>query len=229
MKAISFSLWGTDSALYKGALANVELAKQYYPGWQCIFYTRRDVPYAWGAELVHAGALVIDAGSATDTWEGLFWRFQPIYDPRFTHTIVRDCDSRLNPREAAAVEEWLRSGILFHVMRDHIEHQAAIMGGMFGCKHWPLFETKLEAWKWRSEKGSDQTFLAEKIWPLVQYRCLGHDRYPNGVDWPSQQVYHYRPLEFFGAHTLKSFPAHEPLNPEIHGEFVGARVGLCPK
>jgi hypothetical protein len=111
-------------------------------------------------------------------------------------------------------------------MRDHIEHQTAIMGGMFGCRHWPLFERKLNEWTDRSAKGIDQTFLSEKIWPLVQHRTLGHDRYPNGIDWPVEPVYRYRPMDFFGRHTLKPFPVHEPLDPAIHGEHVGARVGI---
>ncbi|HPC77997.1 MAG TPA: hypothetical protein PK811_06665, partial [bacterium] len=45
----------------------------------------------------------------------------------------RDTDSRLNPREADAVEEWIESGKSFHIMRDHPQHNVPICGGMWGA------------------------------------------------------------------------------------------------
>jgi protein O-GlcNAc transferase len=173
MNVISFSLWGTDSRLHSGALVNVELARRYYPGWYCVFYLRDDVPRAVGASLEMQGAIVHWKRQTKGDWEGLFWRFEPIYDINIKTTLSRDCDSRLNPREAAAVEEWLRTPRFFHSMRDHYEHNLGIMGGMFGCHYWGGFKAKLEAWTDFGAKGCDQVFLNQVIWPEVrdQYGC----------------------------------------------------------
>ena len=45
----------------------------------------------------------------------------------------RDLDSRLSFREKMAVDEWVESGLRFHVMRDHPSHSMWPMsGGMWG-------------------------------------------------------------------------------------------------
>ena len=46
--------------------------------------------------------------------------------------IVRDADSRLNPRERLAVEEWIASGKRIHSIRDHPNHDRPLNGGMWG-------------------------------------------------------------------------------------------------
>jgi hypothetical protein len=40
---------------------------------------------------------------------GMFWRFLVAEDDAVDRYIVRDSDSRLNAREAAAVAEWMAS------------------------------------------------------------------------------------------------------------------------
>eukprot|EP00967_Tisochrysis_lutea_P030428 scaffold35722_cov32-Tisochrysis_lutea.AAC.3 len=45
---------------------------------------------------------------------------------------VRDSDSRLNPRERLAVEEWISSGFKIHSLRDHPNHDRPLNGGMWG-------------------------------------------------------------------------------------------------
>ena len=52
--------------------------------------------------------------------------------------LIRDVDSRISRREAAAVGAWVLSGLPFHAMRDHPSHalyaQAGLMmqAGMWG-------------------------------------------------------------------------------------------------
>lgn len=46
--------------------------------------------------------------------------------------IVRDSDSRLNPRERFAVEEWIQSGKAVHTIRDHPNHERPLNGGLWG-------------------------------------------------------------------------------------------------
>ena len=43
---------------------------------------------------------------------------------------MRDSDSRLNPRERFAVEEWIQSGKAVHTIRDHPNHERPLNGGL---------------------------------------------------------------------------------------------------
>ena len=65
---------------------------------------------------------------------GMVWRFLPLLDPGVEVVVSRDLDSRLTPREQAAVEEWLETGLTFHVMRDNPHHGTEILGGMWGAR-----------------------------------------------------------------------------------------------
>lgn len=229
MNVISFSLWGDDAAFFNGALENVRLAKTLYPDWTCFCFISLKSPKEWSLALDEAGAQIHFRPIHKGDWEGLFWRFEPIFDPFVDRTIVRDCDSRVNPREVAAVNEWLRSGKSFHVMRDHYEHNVPIMGGMFGSAQWYRFGELMSQWTDYSAKGCDQKFLGELIWPAAMSSVIAHDRYAQGLSMPNRGgvgTYEYRPLEQFGFHDLRNFPDHPPMDATIYGEHVGARVGI---
>jgi protein O-GlcNAc transferase len=228
-KVISFSLWGGDPKFTRGALLNIPLARKYYSGWETWFYCGSDVPESTVSLLERAGGQVIRRVQSRGEWEGLFWRFEPIFDPTVAITISRDCDSRLNPREQAAIQEWLFSRRQFHCMRDHFEHNVPLLGGMIGFKHWKPMQVLLEKWPDMAAKGADQVFLHQKVWPIVRADVLAHDRYWNGLTMPSREgggSYKYNPIESFGEHECRDFPAHDPLDIKAHGEHVGAIVNI---
>lgn len=227
MKLISFALWGSNPGYVVGAISNIKLAPLYYPDWTCRVYVGTDVPHNRHRELRDAGFEVYQRGATLGSMEGLFWRFEPAFERGVEAFISRDLDSRVNPREAAAVNEWLKSGKKLHTMRDHYEHIVPILGGMWGCRHWPEFEGLLAQWKQRGKLGDDQDFLKNVIWPLVKENdCIQHDRYvvDTTVETP-RGPFTYKPVEFFGGGNLRPFPNHKPLDAS-HGEHVGARVWL---
>ena len=223
MKVVSFSLWGSDDKYLSGTLANLELVAEYYPGWVCRCYCGDDVPEEWRQKLADAGFQVMVRH--TNAFTGLFWRFEAVFDPEVELFICRDSDSRVNPREAAAVEEWLRSGKPFHSMRDHYEHTVPIMGGMWGSYAWPDFKKLLQAWPLSGRMGDDQDFLTQRVWPLVRNNSISHDRYceDTTVDTPTGP-FAYKPITFYGEHDVRPFPQHAPLDIAVHGNHVGARV-----
>ena len=108
MKIISFSIWGNKLKYIKGALENIECQQKYYPDWKCRFYVDKTVPEDTVKELLKNSEVIYMTNS--DGNYGLFWRFEPLKDITINRFIVRDVDSRLNPREAAAVKEWEESG-----------------------------------------------------------------------------------------------------------------------
>ena len=65
----------------------------------------------------------------------MIWRFATMADPLVVEWHSRDLDSLPNPREVAAVNDWLRdSNQTFQIMRDHPLHNSKILGGAFGMR-----------------------------------------------------------------------------------------------
>lgn len=107
-------------------------------------------------------------------------------DPEIERFIVRDTDARLSGREADAVEEWIESGIPFHVMRDNAAHNVPILGGMWGSIPGliPDFANKIRGWMQTIQGNkdnprgryhdTDQQFLWNVVWPVVRNNCLAH-------------------------------------------------------
>ena len=98
--------------------------------------------------------------------------------------MSRDTDTRFWLREKLAVEEWIQSGKLFHIMRDHPDHKPKISGGMFGTKKIP----EIKKWKtlidnydqknkygyYQENYGYDQNFLFEYIYPFIKNNSIIH-------------------------------------------------------
>jgi len=180
---ISFSLWGSESFYFNGCIENIELAKEIYPGWTVRFYCDSKVDKSFLDKLESKGAQVIVMDTITNNWEGLFWRFMPASETNVDVFISRDIDSRLNYREKAAVDEWLVSDKKLHCMRDHLEHNVPILGGMWGCKKGliPDIGAEVASWGKYDYKGCDQDFLRERIWESFRSEAIVHDRYCIGL------------------------------------------------
>jgi hypothetical protein len=182
MWVISYSVYGPQ-VYFDGALENIRLARHFYPEFLCRFYT--DDPVRAKRLGDEGGEVIVreSPGSA-------LWRFESAEDAEVC--LVRDADSRLGPRERAAVDEWLRSECDFHAMHDHPYHQAKIMGGMWGCRNYilPGIAEAARAWPGR-EYGDDQAFLESWVYPRVKDTLLSHGRtspFPTARLHPSEYV-----------------------------------------
>ena len=134
-KVISFSLWG-DSPFYNvGAIRNAELALEFYPDWVCYYYVGNDVPADTITQLKSFDHVkVIEMNKSSENFKGTLWRFYTVSEQDVDIMISRDVDCRLSQREADAVNEWLDSGEVLHIMRDHPMHTWPIAAGMWGCR-----------------------------------------------------------------------------------------------
>ena len=117
------------------------------------------------------------------------WRFLPPLDPQVSVFLCRDLDSRISPREVAAVTEWLRSEKPIHSMRDHPAHNTPLLGAAWGAR---VTEENIRH-KWvrswqkiladplsrasRDSKGPDQELLQKWVWPWGKFMALEHDSY----------------------------------------------------
>jgi hypothetical protein len=193
LKIISASLYGNCPTYTVGAIENAKLVSAIYPGWVFRLYVK-SVPADTLSRLSDLGCQVVEMDWGLES--GTFWRFLAASDEETERAIFRDCDSRINVREAAAVSAWIDSGKSCHVMRDHVHHCAPhsihpIFAGMWGVvggrirmydliREWRHFGNGAPA------HCDDQDFLKEKVWPLVRDSCCIHD-YSN--PFPSHPPY----------------------------------------
>lgn len=222
-KIISFSVWGSNPKYAEAAYQNLLLQPKIYPGWTCRFYIDESVPLSVINKLKGNSELPseIVLMPPSDGNFGLFWRFEPLKDTTIERFIVRDSDSRLNIREAAAVKEWEESGKEFHIMRDNPMHGAKICGGMWGAtsqfinkieKDYDVllknFLTTLTFNQIFTIRGKyfncDQPFLWAVVWPRIINSHIAHIK-----DLPQ--------LKFTGKEKL--FPIENP-----DGMFVGEPI-----
>jgi protein O-GlcNAc transferase len=187
-KVISFSLWGNDPKYTIGAIKNAELADQIYPGWEPWFYVGSSTDKSIVNSLKDRNSKVIEMNEEGD-WNGMFWRFLPASHSDVGVMISRDTDSRLNLREAFAVNDWLKSDFQFHIMRDHPAHATQILGGMWGVKA-PLLRD-MDVLIEQYQKGNfwqvDQNFLREVIYKKVYQVAMVHDPFFEKKPFPTQR------------------------------------------
>lgn len=189
-KIISFSLWGNNPKYTIGAIRNAELAATIYPTWKTRFYIASSVPNQIIYALEDIDNVEIILKNSAGDWTGMFWRFEAAFDDKVSVAIFRDTDSRVSLREKHAVDEWLASDKLFHVMRDHPYHQFPILGGMWGVKKSPKFDLKvmLESFitsKASNNYGTDYNFLGSVLYPLIKDNdCLVHDPFFDKKSFP---------------------------------------------
>jgi hypothetical protein len=155
----------------------------------------------------------------------------------YSFSLFRICtgDSRLNPRDALCVAEWMNTGAWVHSIRDHPNHDRPMNGGMWGAKRgflhhvaktssYQYYEKEVDTTKpvrmselirdyWnRDVYGADQSFLQDILWPLIGHVALSHDsytceRFPHCRPFPSK-----RPRNF--QHVGQVFDASD--NPRMN-------------
>ena len=178
-KIIAFSLWGNNPKYTIGAIKNANLTNEIYNGWISRFYCGKSVPEEILNQLRSINNCEVIIMEEEGDWSGMFWRFLPASEKDVEVMLSRDCDSRLNLREKAAVDEWMKSYKTFHIMRDHPWHSTQILGGMWGVKYPKLKRMKemIEEYKKGDFWQVDQNFLKEKIYSLIVNDCMVHDEF----------------------------------------------------
>ncbi len=186
MKIIAFSLWGDGPQYTVGAIRNAELAKTIFPGWICRFYIGQSTPEETIKELEAFDNVQVVRMDVPGDLTGMFWRFYPASEKDVSVLISRDCDSRLNKREKAAIDEWLSLDTSFHIMRDHPNHGIHILGGMWGVKNPKLKKMKTFIDKFDKEDRyqTDQKFLSQIIFPLISNDYTVHDEFFDKKPFP---------------------------------------------
>lgn len=185
----SFCLFGEKDKYCKGLLKNIELIQEKFPGWLAYVYLGEDIPSPVREQL-QANPIVKIFETPVRGNDNKAWRFFPVDMPEVDICVVRDADSRIYDRDFAAIQEFINSDKVFHIIRDHPNHFHRIMAGMWAAKK-PAFNLMSMAGLfsyWRSERRrqgymedfwDDTTFLTDMVYPLVVSRSLIHDTLHN--------------------------------------------------
>ncbi len=209
---IAFTLFGSHPRYLRGALQNVLAARDNYPGWTCRFYVDDSVDPTFVQVMTDEGAeMVIDPSDDRDVRHLLCRRFLVSDDPTVGRFLVRDCDSVVNEREAAAVAEWIASDLPFHAMRDWVVHTDPMLAGLWGgiAGVFPDMAGAVEQFRKSVPLNTnwDQYFLRDQVWPAIRDRIMVHDR-------------------CFTAHATRPWPTPDP--PVMHvgqNEYATDKAG----
>lgn len=180
-KVISFSLWGNNPTYNIGVIKNAQQSIAYYPDFECWIYLHKDsVPENTITELLslkHVRIIFKSGDLDNEKCKPRMWRFEPIDDPDVEIVLSRDSDTRIYLREKLAVDEWLQSKTLFHIMRDHPHHNFPILAGMFGTRKLPqipCWTHLMKAYVKHNNRMYDQDFLKDIIYPIIIHNSIIH-------------------------------------------------------
>lgn len=180
MYAFSFCLYNPHNPFYyDGLLENISIIKQHFPGWGIYVYIGNDVP-SWFLEKLAAAGCRIRMTQETGH-KTMIHRFFAIDEPDVDAMFVRDADSRVHWKDRWAIRKFLESPYIAHTIRDHPEHIARMMGGLWALKKSPripsiraLYEEYKATGNDVSRVGNDQVFLGKHVYPLVKSSLLVH-------------------------------------------------------
>lgn len=180
MNVFSFCLYGPyNDRYYPGMIENVQLILRHFPGWFIFVYIGSDVDADMIAKLQTAPNVVVKFTGKTGI-ENMIERFTVIDEPNVDVMFVRDADSRVHWRDRWAITDFMSSPqFVAHTIRDHKEHSASLMGGLWALRKSAgvNIRTEYEAYKLNPEDRGialDQNFLSVKIYPKIKDRILVH-------------------------------------------------------
>jgi len=183
---LSLCLFGTKAIYCEGAVQNARLAAALLPSFRVVVYCAGDVPAETLAALTAAGAEARLVSARCRGRQLALLRFLPCGDAAVDVVAVRDADSRLNPRDAAAVRAWLAGGKRFHVMHERGHDCAEILGGMWGVRAgaaapnaplpdlYPAMARFVNAGASSDAYGDDMAFLRAHVAPLCTASNVAH-------------------------------------------------------
>jgi len=184
VNVFSFCLYGPEKRMYyEGLIQNILIVQENFPGWKVYVYAAPDVTPAMLARLQSYPHVVLrhtgEYGSVN-----MIHRFYAIDEPDVDVMFSRDADSRIHWKDRWAIREFMNSPYVVHTIRDNVEHNTYMMGGLWGvrkaanlCIHELYEEFKSRPMEYGM--GYDQNFLADKVYPRIIDVILSHYSFDN--------------------------------------------------
>jgi len=180
---IAFSLYGNHPRYVGNLEAIIRSYQTIYPGWVCRIYAAKDVSSAVLTKLAELGCELIIMNMTGVNAKYSNWRFLAVEDEGTEAVLIRDMDSIATEREGLMVKQWLSSDKTFHIIRDHVNHEARIMAGMWGAKKHKIDIQGASKKIWMTDSYTvDQLFLEQLIYPKIKDDVMIHDSFPRFPD-----------------------------------------------
>jgi len=236
-KVIAMSLYGKDPRYTWGVLRNAQLVPVHLPDWTLRVYIAADpvppqlaVPPRIVNKLRLLGVEIARVSTTGNNMAPRNWRLIVADDQSLDYFLVRDADSRLSEREAAAVRDWLSMAVadknrlaqstsMLHCVRDHPKHaNQAIIDGLWGGRPRALRSRLNKSIadipglvSARSLKDASAV-MSDILWPVVADVAYCHDSVSSCDRWTPLTSRHQFPTSREGREYLgQKFDQHQEL------------------
>jgi hypothetical protein len=187
MNVFSFCIYGPERPKYHtGLLENIQIIAEYYPEWRVFVYVGSDTPSTFIRQLESRPNVVLRFTNIQGHKNSIH-RFFAIDEPDVDVMMVRDADSRVHWKDRWAINNFLASGKGVHIIRDHVEHGAVILAGLWGIRKGVLsrriqdmYNDWVPVFAGSGNKrdpegfGIDQNFLLLSVYPMITGKSLVH-------------------------------------------------------
>ena len=181
VNVFSFCLYGPPNPRYypDAMIQNINLIGTHFPGWKVYIYSAPDVDSDFLSQVaLYSNVVVKPTGKLGAV--NMFERFFAIEEPDVEIMFVRDADSRIHWRDRWAIRDFLdKPQFIFHTIRDHKDHTAAIMGGLWGMRKTNILSLSKQYATYLQNPidrgfGSDQSFLSAYVYLYIRHVLLVH-------------------------------------------------------
>jgi hypothetical protein len=180
VNVFSFCLYGQENPKYHdGLIENLEIIRRHFPSWKAFVYVGADITEQ-RIQSILAYPQVILRKTGKLGQSNMIDRFFAIDEGGVDVMFVRDADSRIHWKDRWAIESFLKTSYVFHIIRDHKEHTAPVMGGLWGIRKTPDFSVQDEYSRYVEDTSlghrwaHDQNFLADVVYPKFIQQGLVH-------------------------------------------------------
>jgi hypothetical protein len=180
MKVISFCIYGSADKYCRGLQENLDIIQRDLPDYNVFIYVGDNVDEKW-INIFNIYPFVKLFYTNRIGHDNMINRFFAIDEPNVEIAFIRDSDSRIHQRDLWCIRDFEKSSteFVFTTTRDHKEHRAFVMGGLWGIKKGAL-PYKLTEYYSAYNNGNqkinqvqhDQQFLARVIYPLVYHKSV---------------------------------------------------------
>lgn len=180
VNVFSYCLYGPENPrYYPPMLTNIQLIQAHFPTWNVYVYVAPDVPQTMLDKLASYPNVVVKQTGITGA-KNMIERFFAIDEPEVDVMMVRDADSYVHHRDRWAIRSFLSTAYDAHTIRDHEQHTARMMGGLWGIRKSAglrirdLYASYTEDTSLGHRVAHDQNFLMDVVYPRVINRLLVH-------------------------------------------------------
>jgi hypothetical protein len=180
VNVFSFCLYGPrNPRYYTPLIENIQIVAQYFPGWKVYIYLGSDVDPDY-VTVLESYSNVVLRPTGVQGEANMISRFMAIDEPNVELMMVRDADSLIHWKDRWAIMEFVsKPEYVAHTIRDHVDHTARIMGGLWGIRKAAGIVIRDEYIDFKNNPidfgiAHDQNFLSARIYPKVLERLLVH-------------------------------------------------------